>query len=134
MWKIAEREVIASRSLGTVMGFDVIVYLHPDDLPGPDGDCYSSEDIEAFGSTWSYVVVAVSVGREGLELGRAEIGRCEYGTLGDGSECDPLADGPGFIVDGIPEQPTFAFGYGTDLLAEAITDARDLLARLSAAG
>jgi hypothetical protein len=126
------REVLASRSLGCAMGFDVMVYLHPDEHPGPDGDCYSAADIDAFGSTWSYVIVAVSIGREGLELGRADIGMCEFGALGDGTVCDPLADGPGFIVDGTPEPPTFAFGYGTDLLAEAIVEASALLARLGA--
>lgn len=122
------REAIASLALEPVDGFTLTAYMLPDDMSRlDDSECYGPEDIEAYeAGRWSFVGVAVVAEYNGVAYGDASIWGMEYGTWADGSELDPLADGPGFVVDGVATTD-FANGYGSGLVADALAEARTRL-------
>jgi hypothetical protein len=109
--------IITSKDLGKHEEFDLEATLSPDyDSTPYDADCYDSETIAGWKSDqWSYVGAVVTASREGVELGEASLWGLEYGML-----C-------GRFIDPLDEDLN---GYQSDLIDEAITEARTKLAKL----
>ena len=133
--------IVNSRTVGTVDGFDITAHTVPDNetsiydyTDGANGpfdedttDPLEQAVIAAFWrGDWNYVGTVVTASRCGIELGSASIWGQECGTYptapdGNGPFVDPL-DG---TID------TFANGYGPDLIAEAIDNAKAKLAEFT---
>jgi hypothetical protein len=111
-------------------GWTVRAELHPDTRVTPDDyDCYTPSQKAAWrADDWGFVVVVVTVSREGVELGSAALGGCEYGHLPLTAEDDtvtgeifanPLHDG---TVDELANEAADA---GLATLAKLCTSAAD---------
>lgn len=104
-------------------GWTIRVGTEPDDVSSvADADCYTPAQIAAWkADEWSFVGCVVTAEREGIELGRAALWSMESGYWTYTDQDDRVL-GHGYVgpyteaVD--------------DLIAEAIADAADMLARL----
>ncbi|APD17427.1 hypothetical protein PBI_ACHEBE_79 [Mycobacterium phage Achebe] len=118
---------IDEKSVGQVEGFDISARLKPDYESSPDdSDCYDSEAIVAYRrNEWAYVTTEVIASKAGVELGHAYLGGSEYGWFPvDGeSQFETPLDGEG---------DDFINGYGPDLIAEAIADAKATIKEITA--
>lgn len=124
--------IIATRELGTIAGFEVRAHLEPDlDASPEDYDCFDQADIDAWkNDQWEFVGVVVTASKEGIDLGTGYIGAVVHGQIGEKS-VDALEDEPGFIVNNVPDPDTFASGYGVGLVSDAIAAAKAKLAELN---
>ncbi|AXH49813.1 hypothetical protein KNU02_gp88 [Gordonia phage Pleakley] len=144
----APGDVITSRTLDPVDGFDLIAYEVYDTDSSPigeeteNGGCYDRADIEAWrNDEWYYAGVVVVASRAGIPLGSGAIWGCDTGDYwdrGDGTYSELLdvttrPAGTYQTLSGPVARPAgveFAHGYGDDLIAEALIEARATLARL----
>ena len=124
-------DIIDSREIGTVDGWDITAhlewdadttatdYFNPDTADTPEDAAADRAAIEAFNrDAWHYVGTVVTASRAGVALGTAAIWGQEYGEFpGHTGSLSPL--------DADPDDPdNFANGYGRDLVAEAIEEAK----------
>lgn len=118
-------DTIETRSLGTVDGFDITARIVPDtDTSADDYDCYTEEQIAAWRrDEWSYVGTIVTASKAGLDLGESSLWASEYGHVGE--------SGTGWISPLDGDGDSFVNGYGPDLIAEAIADAKAVLTELA---
>lgn len=150
------RDAIATRTLDPVDGFTLTAYEVPDTDSTPigleleNGGCYTADDVAAWRrDEWEYVGVVVVASRAGVDLGSAAIwgmdtgsywdaitradGRTPYGVLDNVPNCvstgHPQPDGTIEYVT----RDDFAHGYGEDLIAEALAEARETVAAINAA-
>lgn len=118
-------DTIETKSLGTLEGFDIEARIVPDDDAHTDEDwrLLDRDARDAYDrEEWSYVGTIITASREGIELGSASLWGSEYGLIpGVWGWVSPL-NGTG--ID-------FVNGYGPDLIAEAIAEAKATLARLT---
>lgn len=119
-------DVIASKKLGSVDGFDLEARIVPDtDTTVGDYDCYTKKQIAAWrNDEWSYVGTIVVASKAGVELGEAALWGSEYGRVG--------VAGNGWISPLDGEGESFVNGYGPSLIAEALDAARETLAKIIA--
>ena len=83
---------------------------------------YAAEDLAAWQrGDWAYVSVVITASRDGIELGRSALGGCEYGWFPGTSERITPLNGDGH---------DFCNGYGPGLIADAVADAEQSLARI----
>lgn len=116
--------MIDSRHVGTVEGFEIDAKLvHDCDTTPDEFDCYSDEQIAAWQADhWMFVGTIITASKAGLELGTSSLWGSEYGDMPGIEEfVNPLR--------GNGEE--FVNGYGPDLIAEAITEARAMLKELA---
>jgi hypothetical protein len=113
-------DTIDSKHVGTVDGFEINARIVPDTDARPDDcDCYDAEDLAAWQrDDWSYVGTIVTASREGIELGESSLWGSEYGSL-------PTVDHFVNPLDGTGDE--FVNGYGPQLIAEAIEEAKSVL-------
>lgn len=118
-------DIIVSRQLDSVDGFDIQVDMLPDRDSKPEHQCYSAAHIAAFhNGDWRFVGVAVTASYGGVELGLDAVWAFEYGELPGIGDANPLKDGPGFIVDDVQQPDTFANGSGADMVSNAVQQAK----------
>ena len=116
--------MIDSKDLGEVGEFDIRAYLVPDDELTPTTNGVYTDDVIAAWKRgeWHYVTVVVTASRDGVELGSASLGGCEYGDFpGDPERVNPLNGSGG----------AFCNGYGPGLIKEAVEAAGETLSRIS---
>jgi hypothetical protein len=119
--------IIESMKVGTVDGFDITAHIEfdPDTRP-EDKEVYigDSEILDAWNrDDWHFVGTVITASKAGVELGTASIWGQEYGIWpGEKHWISPL-DGLG--------TDRFANGYGADLIAEAIEEAKAKIEELS---
>lgn len=123
--------IIDSIELGTIEGFDIRADIVPDpciDLSAEPCDSNEEELLAAYRSgEWSYVTGIVTASKAGIVLGSDSISELEYGNV-------PFCDGSGkstrFLnpLDG--DTDTLLNGYGTEMINNAIADARLKLTEL----
>jgi hypothetical protein len=120
-------ETLQTLTVGDVEGFEIRAAMVPDtDSTPDDADCYDESDKAAWrNGEWGYVGIIVSAWRAGVELGEASLWGTEYGIL-DGRAINPLADDAANSAE-------WVHGYGPQLIREAISEARETLAKLTAA-
>lgn len=115
---------IDTRRVGTVDGFEIDARIVADTDATPfEYDCYSAEQVDAWrNDDWCYVGTIVTASKNGIELGADSLWASEYGSMpGIDEFVNPLnGDGDEFVN-----------GYGPDLIAEAIADAKRTLASLT---
>lgn len=117
-------DIIDSKNVGVVDGFDITAYITPDPESTIDGDGdYGDEEIRAFrNGDWSFANTVVTASKSGTELGRAHLGASQYGSFpGVSGWVSPL-NGTG---------NDFINGYGPDLISEAVAEAKEQLAKLT---
>ena len=115
-------DTIDSKHVGTIEGFDIDAHIVPD----PDSDNiendegYDEATREAWlNDRWHFVGTIITASINGHELGSASLWGSAYGDMpGIEAWVSPL--------DGECDQ--FVNGYGPDLIAEAIAEARATLA------
>lgn len=118
--------IIDHRKLDSRDGFELVAEILPDDLTPAfygvnvdymnEGGYSLAQESEFNDGDWSFVTVRVRAIREGITLGDATLGGCEYGTSSEWTGwISPLTDD----ADVIPS-----------LIDEAIADAQDTLARI----
>lgn len=118
-------DVIDATTLGTIDGFDISAHIVPDlDATVSDSDCYNATQREAWrNDAWHFVGIIVTASRADVDLGSASLWGCEYGLLpGVEGWVSPL-DNQG--------SDAFANGYGPQLIAEAIAEARATLEKIN---
>lgn len=124
---------IDQRSLGEMFGFDITAYLVPDDYP--DISTYNDAQLRAYhNGDWRLVgCIVQACDEDGNVLGEDSIWGLEHGVLPDCRDdfINALEDGPGFVINGEEQPPTFANGYGTDLVYQAVQRARQHLGQPS---
>lgn len=118
--------MIDSKDLGTVEGFDIRAVVDYDNCilrPDEEYDCYDDETVKAWErDDWTFTVLKVSAIREGIELGVAYLAGCEYGWMPTSPGTEPIFISPFDETD-----------YIEDLTAEAVSEAKDTIAKLTAA-
>lgn len=68
-----------------------------DDMPQPDGDCYTAEDYAAFRrGEWEYMGVVAVVTFAGVEIAREALYGVEHGTMAE-TEADAFAWTPAVV-------------------------------------
>lgn len=124
---------------GPVDGFTLTAYAVYDTYATPyDADCYDAADVAAWRrDEWYYAGVVVVAAREGIELGSASIWGMDTGdywadALRAAGHADMITPGTTDVLADVPGDGTFAHGYGAGLIADAVADARDVLAGLVA--
>lgn len=110
--------ILARRDLDLIDGFTITATLtidgDEDTITVPDWA--TPADYQALlDGEWVYALLTVTASRAGHTLGTAYLGGVVHGTLASGTDCD------GFSPDYLPH-----------LVVDAISDARDTLALLTA--
>jgi hypothetical protein len=118
--------IIESRKIGVVDGFDIEAHLEPDpDTRPEDKETYIGDE-EILGAwsrdEWHFVGTVVTASKAGVELGSAAIWGQEYGQW-------PCESGWLSPLDG--DADSFGNGYGPDLIAEAIEEARETIQKIN---
>ena len=120
--------IIERKTLSTIDGFGLEARLLPDPDASPHAclGYYDSEAVVAWHrGHWRYVTIEVAASKAGIVLGAASLSGCEYGSFPVDGEYQPL-----FPLDG--DDDDFANGYGPELIAQAISEAKVTLAQLHA--
>lgn len=122
-------ETIASKYVGKVGGFDISARLVPDEETRTDDfDCYTSADRQAWiDGSWQFVGIIITASKAGIVLGEASMWANEYGDLGYDDDGNAPSANP---LDGDGDE--FVNGYGPQMIAEAIAQAKAKLAELQA--
>lgn len=108
--------------LDSVDGFDIRAELYIDiDTQPDDFDCYDHDQAVAWrNDDWMFVGTVITASHAGVDLASASMWGSEYGEF-NGKTVSPL-DGAG--------TDDFAYGYGPDLIAEAVAEAKAKIAEL----
>lgn len=112
--------VIDTRDFGVIGGYRIVADIVPDEVvtdPRDWDDSIGPEQHQAWlDGKWGFVdlIVRALDPVTNREAGSAVMGRFTYGWLPGVGEVSPLDD----------DDATFANGYGDDLVAEALADAR----------
>ncbi|SIH35613.1 Uncharacterised protein [Mycobacteroides abscessus subsp. abscessus] len=114
-------EILGSKNLGVIDGFDVTAHLEADvDATPFEAECFDQNDIDAWrNDDWRFVGTVIKASKNGIELGEASIWASVYGVIG-GKNVSPL--------DGEGDQ--FVNGYGPQLIDEAVSAAKAAVAKL----
>jgi hypothetical protein len=134
-------DIIDYRDLPPQEGFDLRVLLVPDLDAGPPEKETEAADLEYCSAwrndQWSYVGCVVQASRVGVVLGESSVWSMEYGSYhtdaGELISMDPLIDQPGFgtlnpETGEVEREVTFANGYGSGLITEAVENAKATVA------
>lgn len=113
--------ILETKNLGVVDGFDITAYLVPDHDATPfEADCFDQNDIAGWrNDDWRFVGTIVKATKNGIELGESSIWASVYGVIGE-KNVNPL-DGEG---------DEFVNGYGPQLIGDAVAAAKDAVAKL----
>lgn len=112
--------VIDTRDFGVIGGYRIVAEIVPDEAvtdPRDWDDSIGEAEYRAWrDGDWQFVTLIVRAldPSTDREAGTAVMGRFTYGRLPGVGEVSPLDD----------DDATFANGYGDDLVAEALADAR----------
>ena len=115
--------IIATKDLGTIDGFDIRAHIEPDEDGGASMHTDPTrEELDAYrDGDWRFVGTVITASRGGVVLGSDSLWGSEYGSL---------PGVPGFVSPLDGEGTAFVNGYGPQMIAEAIAEAKAKLAEI----
>lgn len=118
-------DIIDSRKVGVVEGFDIEAHLEPDIEWSVLENVEDDEQLRAawLRDEWSFVSTVVTASRAGVPLGSSSLGGSQYGAI-------PGVSGWVSPLDGEGDQ--FINGYGPQMIDEAVTAAKQKLIEIGA--